>query len=219
MERIRLNDYLEKERELYSGIAVSSSIISNLEVLGFMNCKDRDDILSGYGLNGINSYGDVEIEFDNSKCKFFSFYMKQNSRVTPIYPTVSICQKDVDIDVKELYIPSFVGTRTKNQTIIDDELYSRIKSRFGSSYRVSENEWDKAGWSSRYSLVDGVVIAHIQKGDVILKDKDGRIKSVGEAIVVLCRYLHGETGEIRFMFSRLEQLYYEVKGVKKTVAK
>ena len=219
MERIRLNDYLEKERELYSGIAVSSSIISNLEVLGFMNCKDRDYILSGYGLNGINSYGDVEIEFDNSKCKFFSFYMKQNSKVTPIYPTVSICQKDVDVDVKELYIPSFVGTRTKSQTIIDDELYSRIKCRFGTSYRVSENEWGKAGWSSRYSLVDGAVIAHIQKGDVILKDKDGRIKSVGEAIVVLCRYLHGETGEIRFMFSRLEHLYYEVKGVKKTVAK
>ena len=219
MERIRLNDYLEKEKELYSGIAVSSSIISNLEVLGFMNCKDRDDILSGYGLNSINSYGDVEIEFDNSKCKFFSFYMKQNSKVTPIYPTVSICQKDVDVDVKELYIPSFVGTRTKSQTIIDDELYSRIKCRFGTSYRVSENEWGKAGWSSRYSLVDGAVIAHIKKGDVILKDKDGCIKSVGEAIAVLCRYLHGETGEIRFMFSRLEHLYYEVKGVKKTVAK
>ena len=58
---------------------------------------------------------------------------------------------------------------------------------------------------------------HIKKGEIVLQDKDGCIKSVEDSIVVLCRYVHEETGEIRFLFSRLEQLYYEIKGTKKSI--
>ena len=183
MRKIRLNEYLIKEGELQSGIAVSSNLIDNLEVYGFLNCKGREEVL----------------------------------KVTPIYPMISICQEDVDLDVKRLYIPSFVGTRTKSQKIVDDELYSNIKYRFGTGYKVSESQWEKARWPSSYSLVDGDVVLHIKKGEIVLQDKDGCIKSVGDSIVVLCRYLHEETGEIKFLFSRLEQLYYEIKGTKKPI--
>ena len=217
MRKIRLNEYLIKEGELQSGIAVSSNLIDNLEVYGFLNCKGREEVLNGCDIQDINSSGDVEMIFDDSKCKIFSFYMKQNSKVTPIYPMISICQEDVDLDVKRLYIPSFVGTRTKSQKIVDDELYSNIKYRFGTGYKVSESQWEKARWPSSYSLVDGDVVLHIKKGEIVLQDKDGCIKSVGDSIVVLCRYLHEETGEIKFLFSRLEQLYYEIKGTKKPI--
>lgn len=216
MGKVRLNEYLEKEKELHSGIAVSSSIINKLEVYGFLNCKGREEILSGCDNQDINSYGDVEMNYDTSKCKIFSFYLKQNSKVTPIYPTISICQENASIDVKGLYIPSFIGTRTKSQKILDDELYSDIKHRFGTGYQVSENAWEKARWPSKYSLVAGDVMLHIKKGEIVLQDKDGCIKSVEDSIVVLCRYVHEETGEIRFLFSRLEQLYYEIKGTKKS---
>lgn len=217
MEKKRLNDFLEKEGELNSGITVSSSLIKNLEVYGFINCKCRTDIKSGYGLKDINSYGDVEIGIEPSKCHFFSFFMKQENKVTPIYPTISICQENTAVDVKELYIPSFIGvSRSINGGIVyDDSLYSNIKRRFGVGYEVTEKEWLKAGWPSRYTLKDSVVLSQIQKGEIVLKDADGCIKSVGESIVVLCRYIHEETGELRFFFSRLEHLYHEIKGTNK----
>ena len=143
--------------------------------------------------------------------------MKQDNKVTPIYPTISICQENTVVDVKELYIPSFIGVyRSINGGIVSDEsLYSNIKRRFGVGYEVTEKEWAKAGWPSRYTLKNGAVFSQIQKGEIVLKDADGCIKSVGESIVVLCRYIHEETGELRFIFSRLEHLYHEVKGTKK----
>lgn len=215
MERIKLNEYLEKEKNLHSGMTVSCSIISSLEVYGFLNCKGRADILSGYAhAHDLNSYGDVEMKFDSAKCKVYSFYMKQNTKVTPIYPTAAVCQKDVAIDVKELYIPGFLGTRTTRQSIEDDALYKNIKRRFGTGYEVSEDEWRKAGWPSRYSLENGSVMSHIHEGEIVLKDKDGCIRSVGDSIVVLCRYVQEEIGEVRFFFSRLEHLYCQLKDSK-----
>lgn len=213
MGKITLREKLLSEGELNRNIMVSSNFIKEMEVYGFMNCKDRGNILSGSSLiTELDGYGDVQI--NSSNYIIYSFFMRQNNVVTPIYHTIAVCSQDFDINVEELYIPAFFDiTHYNNGSLITDKLYREIKSRYGTGKTVSNLEWEKAQWPSEYSLVDGKVMMHIKQGKIVFKDKYECIKSVEEETLVLCRYPQDETGEMKYMSFGLDQLFVVDKNL------
>ena len=222
MEKITLREKLLSEGELNRNIMVSSNFINEMEVYGFMNCKDRENILSGSSLiTRLDEYGDIQI--NSSNYIIYSFFMRQNNVVTPIYHTIAVCSQDFDINVEELYIPAFFGISQNNNgspindgSPITDKLYRELKSRYGTGKTVSNLEWEKAQWPSEYSLVDGKVMMHVKKGEIVFKDKYDCIKSVEEEAIVLCRFPHGESGDMKYVTLGLDQLFVDSKNEAKS---
>lgn len=218
-EKITLRKKLLLDGELNRNILVSSNFIKDLEVYGYMNCQDRKEILRGqiYGdaeqsnnhnrltvLIKSGEAGDVQIN-SLEDCDIYSFFIRQKDVVSPVYHTISVCPKDIDIDVKELYIPS----------LYDNKLYREIKNRYKGK-TVSDDEWEKNQYlfPSEFSLVDGKMMMHIEQGNVVFKDNYDSIKSVEEYAIALCRYPSGETGEMKYVFFALDQLFYDEKSKK-----
>lgn len=213
-EKITLRKKLLLDGELNRNILVSSNFIKDLEVYGYMNCQDRRKILSGQfpirqipsGQNDSNSdlEGDVQINSPED-WNIYSFFIRQKNVVSPVYHTISVCPKDIDIDVEELCIPS----------LCDNKLYKEIKIRYGRVKKItSDYEWEKNRFPSEFSLVEGKVMMHLKQGNVVFKDNYDSIKSVEEYAIALCRYPLGETGEMKYVFFALDQLFYDEKSKK-----
>lgn len=210
MGKITLREKVLSEGKLNRNIIVSCNFIKELEVYGFMNCKDREDVLSGIAFGGTDLEGDVQI--NSSDCIVYSFFMRQNNIITPIYHTIEVCTHDIDINVAEIHIPSF---RLQNVTY-QSKLYHETKFRYGQGKIVSEQEWEKAKMPSKYSLVDGKVMMHVKKGEIVFKDKYDCIKSVEEEAIVLCRFPHGESGDMKYVTLGLDQLFVDSKNEAKS---
>lgn len=88
-------------------------------------------------------------------------------------------------------------------------LYRKIKARIGSGLAVTEYMLRKNGFPENIIEEDSKAMFIAEEGTILLKDKDGSIKSIGEEILAVCRYLHPETGTMCYTQLGLDELFVE----------
>lgn len=202
MAKITLKEELENKGILGSNILVSSILVPTMEVYGYLNSSFETFTGSSslYGL--INKNPINEIVCSNYLYQPTSYLDGKGELVTqglaaPIFNSLSVCQENEELDLEELYIPSLLGNGT----------YKVIKSRRSS--KIDNYTIRKAQFPESIFIKEGKAIYAVKQGDIICRDKDGEIKSIGEEIVVLCRYIHHETGAMRYTQLSLNELFIE----------
>lgn len=208
MDRITLEDYLKKNGRVHSGMIVKSSLVDKLEIYGFVNaCKDEDmydKVYAGLFLNGIvNKEPKRQIILSNYIYQVTTHYSgkeitREGMRI-PIFQALVVSESEGQYNVEDLYIPS----------MISNQLYRKIKSRRGNGFAVSDYVLEKAKFPPYIKAVEGKAILNAPIAHVQFLDKDGVIKSIGENIMVVCRYLHAETGTMCYTQYNLNEVFVD----------
>ena len=208
MERITLEDYLKKNGSVRRGIMAKSNLIDKLEVYGFVNaCQDKDmynEVYAGLSLNGIvNKEPKSQIILSNHIYQVTTHYcgkdITREGMAIPIYQKLVVSESEGRYNVEDINIPSLARK----------QLYRKIKSRPGKGVTVRDNDLNKAGFPPCISAIDGKAILAAPVGHVQILDKDGVIKSIGENIMAICRYLHAETGTMCYTQYNLYEVYVD----------
>lgn len=202
MAKITLREKLLNDGHISRSIMTASHLIDNLELYGFVNSEvykpSYNEVPSGIIIN----------KPDLTICS--SYIKAETSPVIPVFRTLSVCTEETYIDVKNIHSPY----------LSEHRLYKEIHTRYGTGKIVTEAEWDKYknAWPSRFSFNEGKIMLHIEKGNILFLDKDDCIKGVEseeEEALALCRYLCKDSGEIKYMFFSLDQLFYKITDAKK----
>lgn len=208
MDRITLEDYLKNNASIQSGMTAKSNLIDKLEIYGFVNaCKDKymyNKMYDGLILNGIvNKEPKRQIILSNHIYQVTSHYcgkdITREGMAIPIYHTLVVSESEGQYNVEDIYIPSLIGK----------QLYRKIKSRHGNGVTVRDYDLKKADFPSSISAIDGKAILTAPAGHIQILDKDGVIKSIGENIMVVCRYLHAETGTMCYTQYNLNEVFVD----------
>ena len=208
MKRITLEDYLKNHGSVHCGMNAKSNLIDKLEIYGFANaCNDEDmynDVYAGLILNGIvNKEPKRQIVLSNYIYQVTTHYsgkeITSEGMAIPIFQSLVVSESEGQYNVEDLYVPSLVGR----------QLYRKIKSRHGNGVVVREYDLEKAKFPSYIKAIDGKAILNAPKSHIQIKDKDGEIKSIGENIMVVCRYLHTETGTMCYTQYNLNEVFVD----------
>lgn len=207
MNRITLEDYLKNHGSVHCGMIAKSNLIDKLEIYGFANaCKDEDmynDVYAGL-INGIvNKEPKRQIVLSNYIYQVTTHYsgkeITREGMAIPIFQSLVVSESEGQYNVEDLYVPSLVGR----------QLYRKIKSRHGNGVVVREYDLEKAKFPSYIKAIDGKAILNAPKSHIQIIDKDGEIKSIGENIMVVCRYLHTETGTMCYTQYNLNEVFVD----------
>lgn len=211
MAIITLNDMLLKSNQLASNIIVSSVLIKKLEVYGYVNsCRTENmlnipkDSWAKIGVNGIVNKSPIsEIVCSNYIYQVITLFDgKQASSIgiaSPIYNSLYINKKETKLNLEDIYIPS----------LFSNPAYRKIKARVGTGVVVTEGMINRSGFPKNIIAEDNKAMFIAEEGTILLKDKDGSIRSVGEEILAVCRYLHPETGTMCYTQYSLDELFIE----------
>lgn len=208
MNRITLEDYLKNHESVHCGMIAKSHLIDKLEIYGFANaCKDEDmynDVYAGLILNGIvNKEPKRQIVLSNYIYQVTTHYsgkeITREGMAIPIFQSLVVSESEGQYNVEDLYVPSLVGR----------QFYRKIKSRHGNGVVVREYDLEKAKFPSYIKAIDGKAILNAPKSHIQIIDKDGEIKSIGENIMVVCRYLHTETGTMCYTQYNLNEVFVD----------
>lgn len=208
MNRITLEDYLKNHRSVHCGMIAKSNLIDKLEIYGFANaCKDEDmynDVYAGLILNGIvNKEPKRQIVLSNYIYQVTTHYsgkeITREGMAIPIFQSLVVSESEGQYNVEDLYVPSLVGK----------QLYRKIKSRHGNGVVVREYDLEKANFPSYIKAIEGKAILNAPKSHIQIVDKDGEIKSIGENVMVVCRYLHSETGTMCYTHYNLNEVFID----------
>lgn len=207
MERTTLEEYLQKEKFLQSGIIVKSNLIEKLEVYGYANACNDDNIYGyyygNYYLNGIvDKENKGQIVLSNYILQVTTHHLGKEIRTEglriPVFKTLSISEVEENYNVEDLYIPSLVNNR----------YYIEIKRRESGSI-FTDYKLKKANFPVNITALEGKAIFNAPAGHIQLFDKDGVMKSVGENIMVVCRYLHEVSGHICYTQFNLNEVFID----------
>lgn len=208
MNRITLEDYLKNHGSVHCGMIAKSNLIDKLEIYGFANaCKDEDmynDVYAGLILNGIvNKEPERQIILSNYIYQVTTHYsdkeITREGMAIPVFQSLVVSESEGQYNVEDLYVPSLVGK----------QLYRKIKSRHGNGVVVREHDLEKAKFPSYIKAIEGKAILNAPKSHIQIIDKDGEIKSIGENIMVICRYLHTETGTMCYTQYNLNEVFVD----------
>lgn len=208
MNRITLEDYLKNHGSVHCGMIAKSKLIDKLEIYGFANaCKDEDmynDVYAGLVLNGIvNKEPKCQIVLSNYIYQVTTHYsgkeIKREGMAIPVFQSLVVSESEGHYNVEDLYVPSLVGK----------QLYRKIKSRYGNGVVVREYDLEKAKFPSYIKAIEGKAILNAPKSHIQIIDKDGEIKSIGENIMVVCRYLNTETGTMCYTQYNLNEVFID----------
>lgn len=208
MNRITLEDYLKNHRSVHCGMIAKSNLIDKLEIYGFANaCKDEDmynDVYVGLILNGIvNKEPKRQIVLSNYIYQVTTHYsgkeITREGMAIPIFQSLVVSESEGQYNVEDLYVPSLVGK----------QLYRKIKSRHGNGVVVREYDLEKANFPSYIKAIEGKAILNAPKSHIQIVNKDGKIKSIGENVMVVCRYLHSETGTMCYTQYNLNEVFID----------
>ena len=188
--RMTLENYLNTNGRVQSGMMAKSNLIDKLEIYGFVNaCKDEDMYTmaysTGYAINGIVNKEPInQIILSNYIYQVTSHYSGKDIThagiAIPIFQTLAVSEAEGQYNVEDLYIPS-----------------------------LSDCDLRKADFPSRISAIDGKAMLSAPAGHVQILDKDGVIKSIGENIMVVCRYIHAETGTMCYTQYNLNEVFID----------
>ena len=211
MAKITLKEKLLESKQVSSNIIVSSVLLEKLEVYGYVNSCMAEDMLhkptnsAAFAfVNGIvNKAPASEIVCSNFIYQVITvFDGKQISSIgltSPIYKTLCINDKQTKFNLEDLYIPSFRS----------NQLYRKIKARIGTGVEVTANMIRKNGFPENIIEEDSKAMFIAEEGAILLRDKEGSIRSIGEEILAVCRYLHPETGTMCYTQLSLDELFVE----------
>lgn len=201
---ITLTDVFTRDCVLKSGIIGESLLIGKLEVYGYVNSIDDDelldlvldDVLSGEALF---KNSDNQNVLSNHILQYNYSPKKRNTvtenYVAPIFKEVKIAKKADKYDIRDLYIPS----------IAMDVYYKRIKSR-DNRFTPTEQGLRYHKFPDNIHMEDGVVTYTSEVGDFLFLDKDRVIKGIGEKVMAVCRYIHRETGKMCYTLYDLDEI-------------
>ena len=208
MAILTLNDMLLKSNQLASNIIVSSVLIKKLEVYGYVNSCRVENMLdipnnqmAIVGVNGIVNKSPIsEIVCSNYIYQVITvFDGKQASSIgiaSPVYKSLYINEKQTKLNLEDIYVPSLFSNPT----------YRKIKARIGTGVVVTESMINKSGLPKNIIAEDNKAMFIAEEGMILLKNKDGIIRSVGEELLAVCRYLHPETGAMCYTQYSLDEL-------------
>lgn len=208
MKRITLEDYLKNHGSVHCGMNAKSNLIDKLEIYGFANaCNDEDmynDVYAGLILNGIvNKEPKRQIVLSNYIYQVTTHYsgkeITSEGMAIPIFQSLVVSGSEGQYNVENLYVPSLVGK----------QLYRKIKSRHENGVVIREYDLEKAKFPSYIKAIEGKAILNVPKSHIQIIDKDGEIKSIGENIIVVCRYLHTETGTMCYTQYNLNEVFVD----------
>lgn len=208
MNRITLEDFLKNHGSVHCGMIGKSNLIDKLEIYGFANaCKDEDmynDVYAGLILNGIvNKEPKCQIVLSNYIYQITTHYsgkeITREGMAIPVFQSLVVSESEGQYNVEDLYVPSLIGK----------QLYRKIKSRYGNGVVVREYDLEKAKFPSYIKAIEGKAILNAPKSHIQIIDKDGEIKSIGENIMVVCRYLHTETGTMCYTQYNLNEVFVD----------
>ncbi len=208
MNRITLEDVLKNHGSVHCGMIGKSNLIDKLEIYGFVNaCKDEDmynDVYAGLILNGIvNKEPKCQIVLSNYIYQITTHYsgkeITREGMAIPVFQSLVVSESEGQYNVEDLYVPSLIGK----------QLYRKIKSRYGNGVVVREYDLEKAKFPSYIKAIEGKAILNAPKSHIQIIDKDGEIKSIGENIMVVCRYLHTETGTMCYTQYNLNEVFVD----------
>lgn len=204
------------ERHLYetgcieNGMIVSSNLIKRLEVCGFVNMQSANELnlekILGTSLSMINKAPYRQFVMSGYIYQIHQ-YVKRTSMATvtcmkgvtaPIYSSLKTTRQNMEVNLEEVAIPS----------LEDNKTYNKIRSRYGSGIVVTESMLYRA-FPEEYSIIakDGKAILEVPEGSILCFDRKGDIKSVGEEILAVCRYLDPETGVLNYAQYSLDELF------------
>lgn len=208
MAKTSIKEYLMQHKTIHSGMIGSSILIDKLEVYGYINtCKDEDmysETYLGYSMNGvINKDSKNQIILSNSIHQVTMNY--RGKEIVPevsifaVYKSLSVSEAENSYNIEDLQVPSISGK----------QLYRKIKSRTGTGVVVYDYELKKAKFPSNIRAEEGKAILSAPEGHIQMFDKDGVMKSVGENIIVVCRYIHTETGTMCYTQYNLDEVFVD----------
>jgi len=228
MNRITLQQYIEKYKHLHIGMKVSSALLDDMVVRGFVNSsKDMidDTKINQYKKNSLLGIVDKDcsnqVICENYIYQVVSWYdgekIQQQGLVNPIYAGLYKFDNNVNINIENLYIPDLIThplyqiIRSRKGVAITEQLVNRYKPNNGKTDR----------WKNHNIFIkDGNAYMPIKKGDWVLRPLydminpfiiEKSIKSVAQEILVVGTYIHGETGRRCYALFGLEELTIEIE--------
>ncbi len=211
--RITLQSYLEKYGWLKYGMIVKGTLIKELEIYGFVNSsKEMIDELKS---NQFNLLGIVNKAPNQQVIRGFYMYqvvewfdgenVKQTGLTTPIYIGLRNCREDIELNIADLHIPN----------LISNNLYCLIRSRRGTGVEITPqlvNKYKAAKIFADNNIIikEGNAFLQVKKGDTLcIHALDHSVKSIGQELVAICRYVCKTTGHLRYALFDLSELTIE----------
>lgn len=209
MEKVSLQELLDSTSTLSNGMKVCSSLMQDMEVIGYVNSCTDDNVISDLKwyssqvqLNTIvNHSNQSQIVCSNHLYQILPSpngkELKYQGFLSPIYPKIVLSEKEWNINVESLHIPS----------LRSNMLYFKIKARFGTGVTVNRRMLQQANFPDTITAEEGKAIYHIPMGAMLCMDKEGQIRGVGENILALCRYVLPSTGVVNYAQFELTELF------------
>ena len=203
MIKTTLQQRLEENGCLEKGLLVYSLLIKEIEVCGF--------------LNGVKSFGQTDDKFlhlynsilnkaphrmlvrSGMVHQIFEYFdgskISSMNCVFRIYTTLTVNESDFEMDLKDIHVPALEKS----------SIYRDIKQGF--KCLITDDKLRKNGFPEFIKVKEDKVVCEIAPGKILCLNKDGEIRSLGEDIQVLCRYLHPETGIMCYTIYSMDELF------------
>lgn len=203
MIKSTLKQHLEENGCIEKGILVSSILIKEIEVCGFLNgvknfTQTEDKFL--YLFNSILNKAPYRMLVHSGMVRQV-FEYHNGTQITSknctfkIHSTLTVNHESFEINLKDIHIPS----------LEKKEIYRKIWA--GLNCPVTEDKLRKNGFPDFVKEKDGQAVCEIDPGQILCLNEDGEIRSLGDDIQVLCRYLHEETGTMCYTIYSLDELF------------
>lgn len=217
MAILTLKEILERDGNLTADIdsqlKIKTKLINDLELCGFVNSCDILNMwrIASYNQQVLAVNGFIDKNFNhNIIC---SGYLKQILEipgakdqklssfniVSQIFTSLSLSKEDTTFNLVDMYIPSLRG----------NALYKKIKEKKHDESTIAESNFSKYDFPDNIKKIDNRIKIEVQAGSILCLDKFGCVKSVGENIMAICRYLHESTGVLHYAIFELDEIYTE----------
>ena len=219
MTKITLKKKLLEDKCLSCNIIVSSILIKELELYGFVNSCSDDWLVKKYhgkDKNGITVYKHQLKGVVNKDCGnliIVSDYLYQvfeyqsgssvgvEGKQTPIYKSIIMSTKKMELRLEDLWMPS----------LLTNDFYLQVKtSNRQNRQPINDESIRKAGLPQNISVVDGEAILTVDEGAFLMIDSFSEITSVGEDMLAVCRYINPVHGGLCYAIYGLDELYCEL---------
>lgn len=210
MEKKNLEKHLNETGCIEKGIIASSNLIKRMEVYGFVNMQSVNEInlekILGDSFSMINKAPYKQFVMSGYIYQIHQYVKRTGMTMgictkgvtAQIYSSLKINHQNIEVNLEEVAIPSLENNKT----------YNKIRSRYGTGIVVTDRMLDK-DFPKEYNITakNGKAILEIQTGSILCLDRKGDVKSVGEEILAVCRYLDSETGVLNYAQYSLDELF------------
>lgn len=219
-----LQEYINRVGGLNWGMKVNTDF-GEMTIRGFVN-SSRDMIDNAHYIRPTRPQLLAFVDKNCSNMVVCSNYMYQiinwyNGNMTlqqgvvhPIYPAIRQYQNNTQVELEQLYIPDLVTHPLYKEIRSRKEKRGSLTEQKLQKYRPYKYERDR--WTEHGIMINnGIAYMPVKKGDIVFHSLNGllkpymtdsSVKSVAQEILVVCRYLHEQTGQIQYALFGLDEL-------------